>query len=515
MIQVVESRKKLVIPGEFSEKVCEFIPHAKPFTFKGTDLSAVNHGIDEVKMLRNLGVGYVPSPIRHYYKWPAMFKPMSHQVDTSEFFINNRRCICLNSPGTGKTMSALWAADYLLNLGEVKKVLIVAPLSTLKTVWGQELMRHMPHRSFAIITGSLARKKRLLADESIKFAITNHDGLTTHMDLFEDFDLHIYDEATALKTPNSIRYKKYTQFTVKRNIRLWLLTGTPISQKPTDAWTLAKLILSPTVPRSFTTFREMTMQRITQFRSVPRPGALEICKNVLQPSIRYDLSECIDLPETVYVTRTCELTQHQNKAFATLLACAMLEDDNISAPNAAVLYSKLLQVCTGVAYDSDGNDVLFDDSNRLELLIELLDEIGDKVIVWVPFRGVQNRLEKVLQGKGYDVAVVHGDVPASKRGDIFNKFQNTDEIDILLAHPKVASHGLTLTRAKHAIWYVPIYSLESYEQANARIRRLTTKGRTMVFHIASSKFEQIIYKRLEQHQKVLSDFLNLVRGINE
>jgi SNF2 family DNA or RNA helicase len=111
--------------------------------------------------------------------------------------------------------------------------------------------------------------------------------------------------------------------------------------------------------------------------------------------------------------------------------------------------------------------------------------------------------------------MVNGDTNKTDRNTIFSDFQNTEKIRVLLAHPKVAAHGLTLTRSKDIIWYAPIYSLEQYEQANARIRRLTTSGKTNVWHIYATKFEAELYRRLKAKQRVLGDFLNLVRGINE
>jgi len=168
-----------------------------------------------------------------------------------------------------------------------------------------------------------------------------------------------------------------------------------------------------------------------------------------------------------------------------------------------------------VAYNSDGENVEFDDSNRIAMLEDIIAEVGDKCIVFVPLRGVQQRLYKLLQQKKLDVAMVNGDVKKSERDDIFYKFQHTDNIQILLAHPKVAAHGLTLTRASSIIWYAPIYSLEMYEQANARIRRLDTEGKTVVYHLGATNFEFELYNRLKNKQKVLTDFLSMVRGVND
>ena len=144
----------------------------------------------------------------------------------------------------------------------------------------------------------------------------------------------------------------------------------------------------------------------------------------------------------------------------------------------------------------------------------MIDEIGDKVIIFVPLKGVQYWLRDSLIKDGYDLALVNGDVKGKERDQIFNDFQHTDKPTILLAHPKVAAHGLTLTAAKDIIWYAPIYSLEQYEQANARIRRISTEGKTTVWHILATKFEAELYRRLRQKQNVLAAFLDLVNGVN-
>lgn len=512
---VVPNKKQVVLRTARHDEVTEAIPHAKTFEIKGEVLTAVPHRSEEVHVLRNLGFKGTPAPILSYYDWPARFEAMEHQKVTSAFFVMNRRGLCLNAPGTGKSMSALWSADYLLREGTIKKVLIVAPLSTLKSVWGKEIMNHMPYLNFKIIVGSKAKRKELLQSAGLQVAIINHDGFNVVADSLQEFDLVIYDECTALKSPTSKRFRTFFQFMKNHNPWLWMMTGTPIAQSPTDGWALAKLVGSRNLPRSFTAFKDMTMSKVTQFKWVPRADALEVCKKVLQPSIRYDLSECKDLPETVLVHREAEMSKAQLDAFKELKTAAMIQSKGISAANAAVLFQKLLQVGCGVAYDSEGKHVHFDDKGRVETLLGILEEIQDKTIVYVPLRGVQDRLEEVLKKKGYDVAVVHGDVGREERYQIFNDFQETDKIDVLLAHPKVASHGLTLTRSKNIVWYAPIYSLESYEQANARIRRLTTVGKTVVYHVYATYFERELYRRLETKQRVLSDFLTLVNGVNE
>ena len=511
---VIPEKKKIVIDSSANDDVLTCIPHAKKFALNGKDVVALNYGVDEALVLKNMGFS-VPAPILHYYDWPGRFQPMDHQKETAAFLTMHKRALCLNAPGTGKSISSIWAADFLLEQGVAKKVLVVAPLSTLTVVWGREFKHHLPHRSFEICTGNKERRERILEKPGVQYVIINHDGFTTMRDKLTDFDVVIYDEATALKSASSQRYKIFAKWMDKHQPWLWLLTGTPISQTPADAWTLARLCLSPTVPKSFTTFKDMVMQKVSTFRWTPRPDALETCRRVLQPSIRFSLDECKDLPDPNFVGRKTTLTKQQEKAFKEMKdkAVTVFAAGEVAAPNAAVVLSKLLQICCGVVYGED-TTIAIDASERYNSLTELLDEIGDKTIVFVPLRGVQDWLEQKLKADGYDVASVHGDVGKADRNQIFSDFQHTDNIKVLLAHPKVAAHGLTLTRAKDIIWYAPIYSLEQYEQANARIRRLTTQGKTTVWHLWATSFEAELYRRLRAKKNTLAEFLALVKGVN-
>lgn len=528
---VAHASRKLVL--NTAKDVVSVIPHGKTFDVEGERLTAVHHGVEESLVLKNMGFKDVPAPIMSYYRWPARFMPMELQKTTASFLTMNKRALVLNEPGTGKSISALWAADYLLQEGIVRKVLIVCPLSTTQIVWGKELRHHLNHRAFEILTGSKEQRTKRLSVPGIQFAIINHDGFNIMKDQLKEFDCVIYDEATALKTPGSQRFRQFFKWSQERDIWLWLLTGTPISQSPVDAWTLAKLVNSPTVPKSYTTFRDLVMDKISTFKWVPRSNAIATCKSVLQPSIRFALDEFKELPQSVFLEHECPMSIEQIKLFREMKERAVLLAHDVSAPNMAVVLQKLIQICCGVVYASEGERVEIDATGRYDSLKELIDELGfkdslevakgvledhipgEKAIIFVPLRGVQDRLEEMLRKDGYDVASVHGDVNGNKRNEIFDSFQNSDKYRVLLAHPKVAAHGLTLTRAKDIIWYAPIYSLESYEQANARIRRLTTDGKTRIHHMFGTSFEKELYRRLQSKKRVLAEFLSLVNGTNE
>lgn len=511
---VIPDKRKIIINSNENAAVARAIPHAKLLVHNGEDMLAMPYGVDESMVLKNLGFS-VPAPILQYYNWPGRFTAMDHQKDTAAFLTMHKRALCLNAPGTGKSISSLWAADFLLDEGVARKVLIVAPLSTVKVVWGRELKHHLPHRSFVVCTGTKQKRIDLLNTPGVQYVIINHDGFTNMQAELTGFDVVIYDEATALKSPSSQRYKMFSKWMAKHQPWLWLLTGTPISQTPADAWTLSRLVDAPLCPKSFTTFKDMVMQKVTTFKWMPRPDALETCRKVLQPSIRFSLDECKDLPDTNFVGRKTELTKQQEKAFKEMKdkAVTIFSAGEVSAANTAVMLSKLLQISCGVVY-GDNTTIAIDASERYNTLTELLTEIGDKAIIFVPLKGVQVWLRDKLTADGFDVAMVNGDTSKKERDQIFNDFQHTDRPQILLAHPKVAAHGLTLTRSKDIIWFAPIYSLEQYEQANARIRRLTTTGKTTVWHIWATGFEAELYRRLRAKKNTLAEFLTLVQGIN-
>jgi superfamily II DNA or RNA helicase len=189
---VIPEKRKIIIDSNVNDTAANFIPHARRMKHEGKNLLVVPYGVEESIVLKNIGFE-VSAPIHHYYDWPARFSPMVHQQETSAFLTMNKRALYLNAPGTGKSISALWAADFLLTEKVAKKVLIIAPLSTLKVVWGRELKHHLPHRSFTICTGSRQKRKELLETPGVHYVIINHDGFTTMVDELNEFDVVIYD----------------------------------------------------------------------------------------------------------------------------------------------------------------------------------------------------------------------------------------------------------------------------------------------------------------------------------
>jgi len=514
---VVEKAKSIALKLSNPNRVLDSIPTSKRIVLRGDNFVVTPHGIDEVKVLRNLGIK-APSPILHYYNWSGRFIPYHHQKMTSAFLTMNHRALVLNEIGTGKTQSALWAADYLMHVGAVKRCLILSPLSTLERVWGDAIYTGFPHRKSVTLYGTSKKRKKLLS-QSLKngcdFFILNHDGFTIMFELLTDkFDLIVVDEAAVFRNPSTRRFKLFRKWLEKQSTtRMWLMTGTPTPNSPTDAWALAKLIGNNFCTKTYTAFRDQVMMKVGQWKWIPRTESVDIVKNVLRPAVRYTRDECFDLPDTVYQTRQVDLSDEQAKHYKQMLknfVTQLASEGQISAVNEAVKLQKLVQIACGVAYGDDGRNIALDCNNRVKLVEDIINEVGGKVIVFVPLTGTLHMLEKRLE-KTWTVDVVNGEVGTSKRNKIFHDFQNSDDPHVLVAHPGTMAHGLTLTAASTIIWYGPITSNEQYVQANGRIERIGKKHVSNIVHIESTKLEWKMYERLRNKQKLQGLLLDLIQ----
>lgn len=468
-------------------------------------------GLKEAQYLRKIGVKAAPSPIHRDYDWPGLFKPMAHQRDTAEFLTLHKRAFCFNEAGTGKTASAIWASDYLLNLGVIKRVLIVCPMSIMQAAWQNDLFKFAIHRSVSIAHGTREKRKEVV-NGSYEYVVINFDGVATVSDdiVKAGFDLIIIDEANAYKTVGTKRWKTMQRL-IDKNTWLWLMTGTPAAQSPFDAYGLAKLAVPERVPKFAGAFKEHVMMKISQFKWVPRHDHAKKVHFALQPAIRFEKKDCLDLPEVTYTDREVELSPQQKKYYELVRKEFLVEtgDEVITSANAAVNLSKLLQISAGAVYSQSGATLEFDVSNRLKVVREVIEEASHKVLVFVPFTHAIDILRDYLTQHSIPCEVINGDVSANKRNEIFNRFQTKDDKDIkvLIIQPAAAAHGVTLTAANMVVWYAPVTSTEIYLQANARIDRQGQKNAMTVVHLQGSAVERKLYKmlqnRLDAHEKLV------------
>lgn len=474
----------------------------------------VNWGIDEVHTLKNLNIN-VPSPIEGRYEWTGQYKPFAHQKKTAGFLTMNKRSFCFNEQGTGKTASAIWAADYLMKQRKIKRVLIVCPLSIMDSAWRNDLFTFAMHRTVDVAYGS-KRKREKVINGGAEFVIINYDGVSIVEDAVKAarFDLVIVDEATHYKNVQTTRWKTLNRI-LHEDTWLWMMTGTPAAQSPLDAYGLAKLVNSQAVPRFFGAFRDMVMYKQTQFKWAPKETANETVHYALQPAIRFTKDECLDLPDMVYVKRNVELTKQQAKYYEALRKRNVLQvaGEDVTAVNAAVAMNKLLQISAGAVYSDGGDTVRFDIKNRYNVLKEAINESSKKVLVFIPFKHIIDVLSEKLTKDGITCAVIRGDVSVSNRTNIFKRFQETTDPQVLLIQPQAAAHGVTLTAASTVVWWGPTSSLETYAQANARVHRSGQTSKCTVVQLQGSAVERRVYKLLDARIDVHAKMIDLYKEI--
>jgi SNF2 family DNA or RNA helicase len=477
-------------------------------------------GIDEMQRLARVVPHNirVPSPIERDYDWPGLFKPFNHQIDTSRFLSVHRRAFCFNEAGTGKTSAAIWAADYLMSQGKIRRALVICPLSIMHSAWQADLFKTAMHRTCAVAHGSTAKREKIIRS-NYQFVIINYDGVSVVADAIAkgNFDLIIIDEANAYKNTATKRWKMLAHL-VTADTYLWMMTGTPAAQSPEDAFGLARLVNPDGVPRYKTAWRDKVMTQVTRFKWAPKTYSRVTVFEALQPAIRYEKAQCLDLPDVVYQTRLVPLSPQATKYYRELVKEMQIKTagETISTVNAAASLTRLLQLSGGAVYTDDGNVVEFDIAPRLSVLQEVLDESLHKVLIFIPYKHTLSLVKKHLESAGISNAIISGDVTAIQRADVFKNFQQNQDPRVLLIQPQAASHGVTLTAADTVIFWSPVMSVETYLQCIARIDRVGQKNSMTVIHLQGSEVERRMYTMLQNkvslHEKLVDLYKDAFEG---
>lgn len=482
---------------------------------------AVRHNLETTRVLRNLGID-APSPVACHYNWPGKFTPFDHQRVMADVMTINERCFNLSEMGTGKTYASLWAADYLMSQGLVKRCLIVTPLSTMHTVWKQDIFDILMHRSCVVVHGTPERREKAL-NMAVDFYIVNHDGISLPdvaklVRRRRDIDLIILDEASFFRNHKTDKYK-FLKWVLEKKRRFWALTGTPTPNEPPDAWALIRLINPNAVSQFKGNFRKETMVEIKTgglfSKWAPKKGNAEIVFKAMQPAVRFLKKDCLDLPEQITIKVQARLTKTQIRAYEQMREEMLLTGMGaaITAVNAADQISKLRQLLCGVIKDpATGQYRVIDHHLRVEDLVGVLQTALAKAIVIVPFKGIIRSLNEDLIKRGYNPGVLNGDVPLARRDAIVKAFKHGD-IDPLLAHPAVMSHGLNLTVADLVVFYAPIYSNDAYRQVIERPNRTGQVNKMTVARMAAHPLEWQIYRDLDNRGKTQDNILRLYDNI--
>lgn len=513
---VHRATKSLLLKATDPFLIRDLIPKSKTLDHDEYNI-AVEHSTEASKVLRNIGID-APAPIQTHYDWPGKYKPFAHQRVMAEFLTMHRKAFNLSEMGVGKSAATLWAADYLMKTKQVRRALVLTPLSTVERVWKNDIFDVLMHRVAVVVHGTREEREKALKTDA-DFYILNHDGvaidwIADHVRRRPDIDLVVVDEASMFRNHDTKKYKALVKM-LREDVRLWLLTGTPCPNAPTDAWALARLVSPSRVPKFFGAFKRQTMAQVTQFKWMPRPDAYTTAFEAMQPAVRFKKADCLDLPPVMTVDRECTLTKEQWAAFNSMrtLMLAEAKEHQITAVNAADKINKIRQILCGAVKDPNTDEYIsLPHAPRSQVLLECIEQASAKVIVVVPFKGIINELAKEVE-KHHSVAVLNGDVTPKMRDKIIRSFKETADPHVLLCHPKVMAHGLNLTEADTLVFYAPIYSNDEFQQVTERFNRSGQTRKMTIIRIASHPVEWQIYKMVDNKKATQDNILSLYQAV--
>lgn len=474
-----------------------------------------------------LAEGIDVPPLIESYHFPGPIKPYEHQRRTAATLVEEDFAWCLDDPRTGKTYSCCWALQRLISTGDAKRIFILAPKSIVHSTWFSTLMRVMPMVKVAVGDCSVPEFKALVKDTSNQIIVANHDKIKYALQELRagNFDTVVVDEINMFRHDTAQRSRALRVLLKLRDKRSWFLTGTPTSGTPDTLYHLVKLI-NPVVLAgvSFSRWRDMTMQPVPLGTDVikwkQKPGKEDLISRVLQPCTRAVRSECFDVPPVVYQSHECSLLPAQNKAFKKIKKDRLLymEDQTVTAVNAGVLQSKLLQIAAGAVYDENGDAIIFKDviKERAEFCMEQFRQTGKKVIVLSPFSHVLEAVHAELERKTKcKQLLLNGAV--GNRSHIEPTFQTDPTVNYLCADPETVQHGFTLSAADTVVWLSPPYKNEVWTQANDRPFAALSKDKLCIsiVMVSSTPLEKAIYSQRRSEGARQTEELQLIAELEK
>ena len=293
------------------------------------------------------------------------------------------------------------------------------------------------------------------------------------------------------------------------------MTGKPTPQSPLDAH--GQLYVMDKYKHGAGWWKELTQLKVSEFKWLNREGWQNIVHQYMQPAIRVETRDCVDLPDLVRLPRFVELTKPQKEAIDILRKekIVSINGEQVVADNEAVLRIKLLQIANGAVRAGEDDVVEFKPTGRLEVVEEAVGQAQGKTIVFAPFKAVVKMIARHLTSKGYRVGIVTGDTSSRQRQEIFDSIQSDedDSLQVIVAVPHAMSHGVTLTNADTMVWFSPIDSNDVYRQAIARMERTGQKRSMVVVEIWGSPIEKAMYDILNLRDDQQQEFLELYERV--
>lgn len=442
------------------------------------------------------------------------YKPHEYQVYATEYILNHPIAAVLLDMGLGKSVITLTAIfDLTLDSFLVRKVLVIAPLRVARDTWPAEIEKwdHLKGLKYTLAVGSEVKRKTAFMERAQVYIINreNVEWLISRSGIPFDFDMVVIDELSSFKSHQAKRFKSLMRVRPKVN-RIVGLTGTPSSNGLMDLWAQYRLLdMGQRLGRFIGRYREdyfVPDKRNQQviFSYKPKPGAEEaIYRLISDITISMKGTDYLKLPELVINEVDVKLSEKEMKTLDTMKRdlITTVKGEEITAANAAALSGKLLQMANGAVYDDQGT-VLHIHDRKLDALEDLIEAANGKpVLIAYWFKHDLSRIQKRFE------------VEVLSTSDSIKRW-NDGEIPIAVIHPASAGHGLNLQAGGSTlVWFGLTWSLELYQQTNARLWRQGQKETVVIHHLISKgTIDERVMKALNDKNNTQSALIDAVKA---
>ena len=452
------------------------------------------------------------------------FIPHDYQKHCIDYIKNHDIAALFLDMGLGKTIITLTALnDLMLDYVKAYKVLIIAPLRVARDTWPNELKKwdHLKNLKMSVVMGTQKKRVQALQTPAHLYAI-NRENLKWLVDYYDqnkldwDFDTIVIDELSTFKNHQSQRWKALRSVR-PRCKRIIGLTGTPAPNSLFDLWAeIGILDQGERLGRFITRFREAYFRPSSYdpatgivFQYELREGAEQrIYDRISDICISMKALDYLDMPECIYTETVVRMSDQEKLFYKSLKTDLILpmDDGDVEAANAAALSNKLLQMANGAVYDENGNVREFH-QKKLEALEDLIEAAnGQNVLIAYWFKHDKDRITAYLEKQRIPVRSLQ----TSKDMDDWN----AGKIPVALIHPASAGHGLNIQSGGHIlIWFGLTWSLEAYQQTNARLWRQGQKERVSIHHIITEgSVDENVMKALNAKEYRQEDLIAAVKA---
>ena len=443
------------------------------------------------------------------------YEPHSYQAYATEYIKQHPVSAIFLNMGLGKSVITLTAImDLRFDSFEIRKVLVVAPLRVARDTWPaeREKWEHLKGLTYSVAVGSEAQRKAALMQRADIYIINreNVEWLVSKSGLPFDYDMLVIDELSSFKSYQAKRFRSLMAVRplVKRIVGL---TGTPSSNGLMDLWSEYRILdMGHRLGRFISHYRndyfvpDKRNQQIV-FSYKPKPGAEEeIYRLVSDITISMRSTELLKMPECIYSEYPVRLSEKEMESYKTFKSelVLALDDGEVDAANAVGLSNKLVQMANGAVYGEEGKVIHVHDC-KLDALEDLIEAANGKpVLIAYWFKHDLERISRRFDAEKLDSA------------DSIKRW-NSGEIPVAIIHPASAGHGLNLQAGGSTlIWFGLTWSLELYQQTNARLWRQGQEADTVVIHhiIAKDTIDEDIMKALKRKDTTQSALIDAVRA---